>query len=93
MVPFVESGRGVTTAADGGIYLNHFTSADSIERLRAWNDNGSNLRRNDPVGSASTLEALRGQIVASGDTLGIAFLLGAAPSPTVSTELHFMRTR
>jgi hypothetical protein len=81
----------VAAALEGGIYLNQLTAADDTERLRGWNTNGDSLRRNDVLGSASAIQALPRQIVTSGDMRVVAFLTGTAPSPTVSTELRFIR--
>jgi hypothetical protein len=89
---FVQSARAIATAIDGAIYFNVLTSSDGIERMYGWNDNGTSLRLgNFLVGSVSTVVGLKGQLVITGDAMGAAYLMGTAPSPTVSTELRFLR--
>jgi hypothetical protein len=53
-------------------------------------DNGNSLRIPYAIDTTQTVEALRGQLVASGATIGIAFLVGTS-SPTVSTQLRLVR--
>lgn len=89
---FNQAARGIATAPDGAIYMNVVTFSDGIERMYAWNDNGASLRlSNFPVGSTSTIVGLKQQLVITGDGMGAAYLMGSAPTPDVSTELHFLR--